>query len=368
MGFIINPIAGMGGSVGLKGTDGDAYRLAVERGAKPIAWKRGLEFLNNINTTGFVIYTPIGEMGLNTVKMSIHRDKVVKTYNVCSETTTAEDTKRIVREMIRDGVDIIVFVGGDGTARDICEAVNKETVVLGVPSGVKMYSAVFAVNPKAASRVFEEFIRGNIVIVEREVLDIDEKAFRRDELYVKLHCYLKIPVFENFVQSSKTIAYSGDEEDNKIAIARYVIENMSNDTVYILGPGTTVKTINKLLGIPATILGVDVLYNYKLLVKDAWEKQLIEILDRFNKAKIILSPIGGQGFILGRGNQQISPNVIKRIGRENIVIVSTWSKIRELDYLRIDTGDYELDKLLEGYYPVLVDYNRFIVKKVITVT
>ncbi|MEM1742233.1 MAG: ATP-NAD kinase, partial [Desulfurococcaceae archaeon] len=176
------------------------------------------------------------------------------------------------------------------------------------------------------------------------------------------------PVFENFVQSSKTIAYSGDEEDNKIAIARYVIENMSNDTVYILGPGTTVKTINKLLGIPATILGVDVLYNYKLLVKDAWEKQLIEILDRFNKAKIILSPIGGQGFILGRGNQQISPNVIKRIGRENIVIVSTWSKIRELDYLRIDTGDYELDKLLEGYYPVLVDYNRFIVKKVITVT
>ena len=367
MGFIINPIAGMGGVVGLKGTDGEAYLIALKRGAKPIAWKRGLEFLESITVEDFEIYTANGDMGYNVVIKSRHRNKIKKVYGELKRETSAEDTKNIAREMVDDGIDILVFVGGDGTARDICEAVDQEVIVLGVPSGVKMYSAVFAVNPRAAAKIFEEYIKGNTEIVEREVLDIDEEAFRRDELKIKLYGYLKTPVVKEYIQSSKSPSSTfGEEEENKVAIARYIVENLESDTVYILGPGTTVKTINKILGLPATLLGVDVLYNGKIIVKDAWEKHLLEILDKYSKAKIIVSPIGGQGFIFGRGNHQISPKVIKRVGKENIIIIATWNKIRELNVLRIDTGDPELDKELEGYYRVLVDYNRFVVKKVVS--
>jgi len=368
MGFVINPIAGMGGSVGLKGTDGDAYQLALQRGAKPVAWRRGLEFLNNVSSGEFTIFTASGDMGYNVVAMSKHSDRVARVYAVEREKTSAEDTKRVVKEMVSDGIDILVFVGGDGTARDICEVVDESVPVLGVPSGVKMYSAVFAVSPRAAARVFEEFINGRTVLVEREVLDIDEDAFRRNELKVRLYCYMKVPIIEGYVQASKSPSAHLDEEENKLAIARYVVENMlEENTVYILGPGTTVKAINKVLGLPATTLGVDVLYNGKIIALDVWEKQLLEILNLYSRAKIVVTPIGGQGFIFGRGNQQITPNVIRRVGRSNIIVISTWSKIAGLDYLRIDTGDYELDKELEGYYKVLVDYNKFVVKKAIAI-
>ncbi|OYT39064.1 MAG: ATP-NAD kinase [Desulfurococcales archaeon ex4484_58] len=367
MGFIVNPIAGMGGAVGLKGTDGEAYRLALRRGAKPVSPLRALEFLNYIKINDFLIKSAPSVMGLNIVMGSRHRDKILKVIGDVKRETTAEDTKRIARLMVEDGIDILVFVGGDGTARDICEAVNEEVVTLGVPSGVKMYSSVFAVNPRAGARVFEEYVKGNAVIVEREVLDIDEEAFRRDTLKVKLYGYLKIPVISEYIQSSKSPSLSSsDEEENKYAIARYVIENMEKNTLYILGPGTTVKAISRVLNIPYTLLGVDVVLNGRLLMKDAWEKPLLEILDQYDKVKLIITPIGGQGFLFGRGNQQLTPKVLRRIGKENIVVVATWNKIREIKYLLIDTGDHELDDMLSGYYKVLVDYNRYIVKKAIT--
>jgi len=368
VGFVVNPIAGMGGTVGLKGTDGEAYYLALARGAKPVAWRRGLEFLNSVSSSGFAILTASGDMGYNVVAMSKHSGRVARVYAVEREKTSAEDTKRVVREMVGDKVDILVFVGGDGTARDICEVVGESTPVLGVPSGVKMYSAVFAVSPRAAARVFDEFVNGRAVLVEREVLDIDEDAYRKNELRVRLYCYMKVPVVEGFVQASKSPSTHLDEEENKLAVARYFVENMlEENTVYILGPGTTVKAINKVLGLPATTLGVDVLYNGEIMALDVWEKQLLEILNTYSRAKIVVTPIGGQGFIFGRGNQQITPNVIRRVGRSNIIVVATWSKIAGLDYLRIDTGDYELDKELEGYYKVLVDYNKFVVKKAVVV-
>lgn len=367
MGFIVNPIAGMGGIVGLKGTDGNAYRLALKRKAKPIAWHRALEFLEHINVENFTIHVANGKMGYNVVIKSKHRDKITKIYGSWKEETTAEDTKEIAREMLDNGIDILVFVGGDGTARDIYEAVDQKVIVLGVPSGVKIYSAVFAVSPRAAAIIFNKYVNGEVEITEREILDIDEEAFRRDQLKIRLYGYFKVPVIKEYIQTSKSpsLIY-GEEEENKKAIARYIIENLEPNTLYILGPGTTVKTISKLLGLPATILGVDLLYNNKIIVRDAWEKQILEAIKRYRRAKIIVSPIGGQGFVFGRGNQQISPKVIRHVGRNNIIIIATWRKIRELDILRIDTGDPELDKELEGYYRVLVDYNRYVVKKIVS--
>ena len=367
IGFLVNPIAGMGGSVGLKGTDGDAYFKALELGARPVAPLRARRFLNEVARLGlnvkakFIIAPHV--MGEDYAK-DILKDYEVVGY-VPSRTTSARDTKNVVREFIEYDVDLIVFVGGDGTARDVVEITGSRKPVLGVPSGVKVYSSVFAVNPEAAAKIVEAYINGTSILVEGEVLDIDEESFRRDELKIKLYGYASVPALMGFIQSSKEPSPLLESEiENQKAIARYVIENLEPNTLYILGPGTTVKAITDELGLKKTLLGVDVLLNGKIVARDVSEKQLLELLNKYPKAKIIVTPIGGQGFIFGRGNQQISPNVIRRVGRENIIVVATRRKLSKIRTLRVDTGDVNVDKLLKGYIRVIVDYNEEVVMKV----
>lgn len=368
MGFIVNPIAGMGGRVGLKGTDGRAYLEALKKGAKPVSPQRAIHFLDSIKIDDIEIISAPKTMGEYEVLNSRHRDKLVEVVDgVESQHTTAEDTKRIAKKMLGKDIDILVFVGGDGTARDILDAVDMEIVVLGVPSGVKIYSAVFAVSPEAAAKVIEAMYRGNIVVVEREVLDIDEEAFRNNRLSIKLYGYMKTPLVEEYIQVSKEPSlYSIDEEENKKAIAKRIVEEMEKDTLYILGPGTTIKAIADELGVEKTLLGVDAVYNGRLVGKDLDEKSLLKLIDMYGKAKIVVTPIGGQGFIFGRGNQQISPEVIKKVGdKRNIIVVATWGKIRDLKVLRVDTGDPVVDSMLRNYIKVIVDYNESIVRKVV---
>ncbi|MEL9909360.1 MAG: ATP-NAD kinase family protein [Desulfurococcus sp.] len=368
MGFIVNPIAGMGGRVGLKGTDGEAYKIALERGAQPVSPQRAIEFLNALRNECFEIYTAPGLMGEEEVSKSIHTGKLARVINgVGNRETTREDTIRIAREM-KGLVDILVFVGGDGTARDIYTAVGMELPVIAVPSGVKMYSSIFALNPYAAADLLTKFINGETVIVEREVLDIDEEAFRQDKIAIRVYGYLKTPVYPGLIQAGKSI-YSGiDEELNKESIAEYIVETMNPYTPYILGPGSTVKAICVKLGLTCTLLGVDIVLDGQILVKDAWEDQLLGILKNYSSVKLVVTPIGGQGFIFGRGNQQLSPRVLSLIGRDNIIIVATESKIRELRELYVDTGDPAVDKMLEGYYRVLIDYGRYRVVRVVSYT
>lgn len=365
IGLIINPIAGMGGRVGLKGTDGEAYYEALRRGAKPVASQRALEFLNSIRIREFDLLVAPGTMGHDIVEKTDLVGNVVEIIGEITTPTSADDTVKIARMMADRNTDLIVFVGGDGTARDICKAVSTAVPVLGVPSGVKMFSSVFAVNPRAAARVLDAFIEEKTVLAEREVLDIDEEAYRRGKLLIKLYGYLKVPVISDHIQSSKSVSSSFyDEEENKKAIARRIVEEMEPDTLYILGPGTTVKAIADLLGVPKTLLGIDGVLNKRLIGKDLDEKAILELLDMYPRAKIIITPIGGQGFIFGRGNQQISPAIIKRIGKKNIIIIATRDKIRELKKLRIDTGDARVDDMLRGYIRVIVDYNEECIMKV----
>jgi predicted polyphosphate/ATP-dependent NAD kinase len=277
--------------------------------------------------------------------------------------TGAEDTKEAVKLLIAADVDLIVFVGGDGTAKDIFDAMqgSNETPVLGVPSGVKMYSGIFAVNPSDAADVVLAFAKNQAEMAEFEIMDADEKAIRSDTFAVELYGFLKGPFLPARMQGSKQISpETVDEKENQMAIAGFIIEEMKPEATYILGPGTTVKRVAELLGVEKTVLGVDI-YKKGKVILDVDEKRILKEIEDWQNTWIILSPIGRQGILLGRGNQQISPAIIKRIGRQRIIVAATKSKLQGIEgnILRIDTGDVQIDNMLRGYVKVITDYREW---------
>lgn len=364
VGFIVNPIAGMGGKVGLKGTDG-VLDEAIARGAKPIAPERAIEFLSKfkkkIGDKQIEVLTCPGIMGANeaeTASLFVH----ILPMKI-GRKTSAEDTKKAVKLLTAANVDLIVFVGGDGTAKDILDAMrsNDKIPVLGVPSGVKMYSGIFAVNPSDAADVVLAFAENQVEQVEFEVMDADEKAIRSNTFAVKLYGFLKGPFLPSHIQGSKQISPETiGEKENQIAIARFIIEEMQPTATYILGPGTTVKCIAELLGIEKTVLGVDI-YKEGKVILDVDEKKILNEIENWQNVWIILSPIGRQGILLGRGNQQISPEIIKHVGKQRIIVAATRNKLQSIEgsILRVDTGDAEVDNILRGYVKVITDYKEW---------
>jgi len=357
LGLIVNPVAGMGGAVGLKGTDGETIlKQAVSLGAKPIAPTRAEVFLSELKLgKGKIrLVAGAGNMGEDEAK---HCGFTCTILGEKKKETIAEDTRNIVKKMMETGVELLVFCGGDGTARDILEAVGTALPVLGVPTGVKMHSAIFAVNPQAAARVATRFLRGELPLKEAEVMDVDEQAFREGHVSAELHGYMLAPYEPHLIQGNKLASPMTESElRNQAAVAIYIIENIKPDVLYILGPGTTTRTISDLSDEKKTLLGVDVFCNNKMLATDVNEKQILKAIQG-KPAQIIVTPIGGQGFIFGRGNQQISPEVIRRIGLDNIVIVATEGKLRSLKSLRVDTGDPSLDEAFRARgIKVVADY------------
>jgi predicted polyphosphate/ATP-dependent NAD kinase len=366
LGLLINPIAGMGGRVGLKGTDG-VIDEAIRRGATPVAPGRAIEFLNALahlvhqNDKMQLIACPLQmgedvcqEVGLGCTTMDIN----------ISDTTNSADTRRCVAALYEAGVRLLVFVGGDGTARDILDVITEnqldDLLVLGVPSGVKMYSGIFVVNPADAAEVVRMVLDDETAISDYEIMDADEKSFREDRFDIRLYGYMKGPSVPARFQGAKQASPETiDEHEAQEAIAKYIIEQMVPDGTYILGPGTTVKTVADLLQVKKTILGVD-LYRKGTMHNDVNENEIIQLVDDFSKTWIVVSPIGHQGMLFGRGNQQISPGIIKRVGRDHITVISTLSKLRGIDgeTLKVDTGDSVIDELLRGYIRVITDYKE----------
>lgn len=342
IGFIINPIAGMGGKVALKGTDGLAEE-AIKRGAKPVAEERAKEFLSSLKKE-FIFYTCSSKMGENAFRGVGKRAEVI--YKA-PEQTTAEDTKKAARKM-REIVDLLVFVGGDGTACDIHDAIDASLPVLGVPAGVKMYSAVFAFTPKDAAEILED---DDLPLEEREVIDIDEEAFRRGELKTDLKGYALVPCHKK-VQAGKEFYYENGKEE----IASWFVEEMDEKAIYIIGGGSTTWEIKKALGIEGSFLGIDIVKGRKLLCKDAGESEIKRFLK--GDVKIVVSPLGKQGFIFGRGNQPISAEVVNKVGRENIIVVATKGKLNNIDSLKVDTGDERVNDMLRGFMEVVTGYKE----------
>ncbi|KKN02686.1 hypothetical protein LCGC14_1115240 [marine sediment metagenome] len=355
IGLIVNPIAGMGGSVGLKGTDGTIFRKALQMGARPVSPNIINQLLSDIKNREkiFFLVAP-GKMGEDYLQNRGFEFRVIGTIG---EDTTAEDTKRIAKKMIENGIELLIFCGGDGTARDIYDAIKLERPVVAIPAGVKMFSSIFAINPKAGAQIIDKFLEGEVETHEKEVLDIDEELVRKDILATELYGYLKVPKIIKLIQSGKNGSNLGRTvEENKHEIAEFIIENMRAYVLYLLGPGTTVKTITDNLKLPKTLLGIDAIYDGKLIGKDLNEKNILELLRNYPDTEIIISPV--QGFIFGRGNKQFTPRILKIIGKKNIIIIATEEKIRALDCLRVDTGDFEIDQRFMGFGKVIIGYKK----------
>ena len=343
LGLVVNPIAGMGGRVGLKGTDGRVQE-AIDRGAEVRAPDRATEMLRELDETGAdVMLFTYGElMGAEEAREAGIEPTVIGEPSDEGIQTGSEDTREAIRELAAEGVDLILFVGGDGTATDVAETLeelDKDIPILGVPAGVKVYSAVFAVTPQAAAHVAVSFDS-----TERtEVNDIDEDEYREGEVHTELVALATVPVAPQR-QSSKQLSGGTIE-----GLAESLVEGMDPETTYVLGPGSTVGRIEEKLGIDGSPLGVDVYRDGALLAKDAAESDILDVLGEQNV--VVVSPIGGQGFVFGRGNQQISPAVLQQ---SSIEIVASRRKLDETGALRVDTGDTALDDSLKGWHRVRV--------------
>lgn len=360
LGLIVNPIAGMGGKVALKGTDGERI-LAVARakGAVPESAEKAERAMRLLvpYRESLLIQTASGPMGEDLCRKLGLRCEVV--YRAGNPTSPA-DTIAAATAIRAKGGALLLFAGGDGTARDICEAVGENFPVLGIPAGVKIQSAVFALNPESAGAVAVKIAQGiPISTLSREVVDLDEDAYRTGSVRAALFGSMLVPDQPDALQSMKQGGFSS-EEDQLRGAALYLRDHMERGIFYAVGSGSTAKCISRLLGLEYELLGVDIIRDGTLVEKDLTEERLWSYAQT-GRLKIIVSPIGGQGFLFGRGNHQFSARVLRAVGKENLLVVAGEAKLLSLPRhrLHVDCDKPELCRELEGYYQVLCGYGRF---------
>jgi predicted polyphosphate/ATP-dependent NAD kinase len=367
IGFLINPIAGMGGRVGLKGTDGVAAQ-ARRLGAEPAANARALDMLRDFkrlidgaaHAPEIAWLTADGAMGRDALRAAGFA--AIEVVHAPAPELSARDTKAAVEACLAAGIDLVLFCGGDGTARDICAITGETTPMLGIPAGVKMYSGVFGVTPAATAEILWRYVTGEIGLADVEIVDLDEDRYRRDEWAVRLYMSARAPFESTWVQAAKALVAGRDEDAVKDDIAAQLRDEIAArpGTLFLLGPGSTVQAVGRALHVRKTLLGIDAIAGGEVVGADLAERQILALLDRYPDCRLVLSPIGAQGFVLGRGNQQLSPAVIRRIGAANILVLSTPAKLARTPVLRFDTGDADLDAdmISRKFFEVIVGYHR----------
>ena len=367
IGFLINPVAGMGGRVGLKGTDGVAEQ-AVQLGAEPVAPVKAAQTLQLLRKLERGVaghpdlewLTCSGPMGEDVLREAGF--DAVSVLHKTSPTPSAVDTVQATQAFVAADATLILFCGGDGTARDIAGVTGESVPILGIPSGVKMYSGVFGISAARTAEIIIGFLEGELALATVDVIDLDEEKYRAGEWAMRLFCSARTPFEPNYIQSAKALVSESTDASVKNEIAEYLGEEIGArpDKLSILGPGSTVQAVAGRLGIEKTLLGVDAVANGKTVGRDLNEQELLECLRNHPEAELILSPIGAQGFVLGRGNLQISPAVVRRIGPEHLIVIATPAKLRRTPLLRFDTGDEALDREFadQGYISVITGYRR----------
>ncbi len=360
LGVVVNPFAGIGGALALKGSDGAEIReKALAMGAEKKANEKMAKALSILEALSgqFTVVTAAGDMGASVCESLGIPFEVI--YSPDSEQTEGEDSERAAKAMVEANVDLLLFAGGDGTARNICSVVGTQVPVLGVPAGCKIHSGVYCVSPSAAGQVVSQMIAGELVSeMDAEVRDIDENAFREGKVIAKHYGEMRVPAELTYVQAVKM----GGKEDEALVlddIAAYISEIMDEEpeTYFVMGSGSTVGSVMEFLALDNTLLGVDIVKNREVVANDVTAPELLA-LTQGKPTKVILTVIGGQGHILGRGNQQLSPAFIRQIGKQNMLIVATKQKLQALNGkpLRLDSSDATLDTELAGAFTVITGY------------
>jgi len=376
LGLLVNPDAGLGGRLGLKGSDGQA-EYARSQGAEDRAGPRVTDCLAYFSKlhrdcSNIEWVTSKGRMG--TDWMSDDLGAVEKIHESIGN-TSATDSSGLIANLLDSGIDLLLYGGGDGTTRDIVAALEShgrsDLPIIGVPCGVKMHSGCFASSPKAAAEVLSAWLNGDLLIASTEVLDLDEELYREGKWVVRLYAEAMTPASPRWMQGTKQRVEASGEEEIVEGLADHIKELlMTEDRLIIWGSGGTLRTIGKIVGLKPTLLGIDASVGEKQVGVDLNEEQLLELLDTHNgPITLLLSPMGGQGFLIGRGNLQLSPAVLRHVGVNDVLGICTPAKLLTVRRLRIETGDTNLDaefaekkylKVLQGYrttrvLPVEVD-------------
>lgn len=361
LGLLVNPYAGIGGSLALKGSDGAEIReKALAMGAQKKALDKtrlALEHIVSIKDQ-VQLYVASGDMGETLAQQMGFNYSVV--YQPQHTQTESQDTEATAQALLALQVDLILFAGGDGTARNVCHVIGNSVPVLGVPAGCKIHSAVYAITPAAAGRVLKQVIKGEIVSVsDSEVMDIDEVLFRQGKVNARQFGEMQVPTELRYIQAVKM---GGKESDELVLadIAAHIIEIIDDNPehLFVMGSGSTVDFIMQELGIKNTLLGVDVIKNNQLVASDVTASELLEITAHQNH-KLVLTLIGGQGHVIGRGNQQLSARFLKLLSKENILLIATKSKIANLSGrpLIVDSGNVSVDRQLSGLVSIVTGYH-----------
>ena len=366
LGLVINPIAGMGGRVGLHGTDGEALTAARVRGAAPVTCLRAARAMTKLRSlvaaADVTILTAGGAMGATVLDGLGMPHEVV--HRPTMPSTTASDTRAAVAELADRSVDLLMVVGGDGTLRDAAATLGaREVATLGVPSGVKMHSSAFAVSPEAAADVAARYLTDPDRVGLR-IAEIVDHTERGPELFATL----RVPAIAGSVQAAKSVAPQRVDAIELAELGRTLAREMEPGRLYLLGPGTTAGHVCAALGLPDSSLGVDAVVDGSLVGSDLGEAELLELLSGHPRATLVLGVVGGQGFLLGRGNQQLSPAVLAAVGPDNVVVLAARSKIATLQppVLRVDVGDGVAEQPLRGYQRVRVATGHSTVLRIVS--
>ena len=368
LGLIINPMAGIGGTVGLKGSDGrEIVDQALAMGAQAKAGERALLAMEKLVSLITQPILTVGDaMGADVLEqVGIAHEVIMQT----STETTANDTCEAVLRLCENNIDLLMFAGGDGTARDVLDALNKNgqaknLPVIGIPAGCKIHSAVYAVTPSRAGELVAMLEQGEpLALKQAEVMDLNEHDYREGKVSASCYGYLSVPVDDARMQVMK----QGGVNFEEVAvqdIASDVVENMEDEVLYFIGAGTTTAAVMDELGLENSLLGVDVVLNRELIASDVDEAAMLVLLDdelhKDRVAKIVVTAIGGQGHVFGRGNQQFSPAVIAKVGSRNIIVIATNEKLRSLQGrpLLLDTGSVQLDEELAGVKQIVTGFEQ----------
>ena len=366
LGLLVNPDAGLGGRLGLKGSDGQA-EIARSKGAQDRSGPRMRAMLDHLitiskdNLDGIQWYVSKGRMGTDWISPAISSLEVIHSS---SSSTDANDTSQLVGSMIGSDIDLLVYAGGDGTTRDVVAALSEygrpELPIIGVPTGVKMHSGCFASSPKAAAEVLSAWLEGDLLLSSTEVLDLDEDLYRQGKWVVRLYAEAITPASPRWMQGSKMRVEASGEEEIIQGLADHVRETLIDDRMMIVwGSGGTLRTIGGILGFELNTLGIDITVGGNIIGSDLNENEILSALkEHQGDVILLLSPMGGQGFLIGRGNLQLSPDVLRIIGVNRVLGIVTPAKMLTLRSLRIETGDSEMDqrfsekkylKVLQGY-------------------